>query len=190
MRNDSLFSNGERFFQPKKFDYNLTMGSEFTSVSGYGSGLNTYVTPHVSYNLNRRLRIGGGISIMQTNYFKTRSYFQHEQGATASGNFSTAMIFIDGQYIVNNRLTISGSAYKQLPVSRDPLPYNPFNPVSARGSQGINLNVGYKVGEHIYIEAGFRYSDGLNPGYNDPFNRNSYLNDSYAMPSGFGMPRW
>jgi hypothetical protein len=190
MENDSAVNNGERFFQPKKFDYHLTLGSQFTSASGFGSALNTYVTPHFSYSLNKRFSIGGGISIIQTNYFNARSYFRNEQTSGYSGNFTSAMIFVDGTYIVNKRLTIYGSAYKQLPISKDPLPYNPFNPVSAKGAQGINFNVGYKVGEHIHIEAGFRYSEGVNPFYTDPFNHHQSLYDSFGSPRGVGVPGW
>lgn len=190
MRYDSAFASGERFLQPKKFNYNVTLGSQFTSISGFGSSLNTYVTPRFSYNLNKRFSIGGGISIIQTNYFQARSYFQNEQTGSNNGNFTSGMIFIDGQYIINKRLTLYGSAYKQFPISQDPLPYNPFNPVSPKGAQGINFNIGYKIGEHVLIQAGFRYSEGLNPYYSDPLNRNPFLNDSYGPPSMFGSPRW
>ncbi|MCX6266305.1 MAG: hypothetical protein NTW16_02975, partial [Bacteroidetes bacterium] len=170
LMDDSLLNSGQRFLQPKKFDYGVTLGSQFTSASGYGSALQTYVTPHFSYNLNKRLSIGGGISVIPTNYFKSRSYFQNEQAPGNNGNFTSGMVFVDGQYIVNKHLTVSGSAYKQFPVSQDPLPYNPFNPVSSRGAQGVNFNVAYKINDHMFIQAGFRYSDGTNPYYTDPFN--------------------
>lgn len=187
---DTLSGNGSRFLQPKKVDYNITLGSQFTSISGFGSALNTYVTPRLTYNVSNRLRIGGGISLIQTNYFNARTSFQQEQNGYSNGNFTSALIFVEGQYFVNDRLTLSGSAYKQFPVTRDPLPYNPFNPVSSKGAQGINFNVGYRIGEHMYIQAGFRYSEGNNPYYTDPFNRNSFLNDSFGPPTGFGIPRW
>lgn len=190
MGQDSAVSSSKRFYQPKKFNYNVSLGSQFTAVSGFGSALNTYIAPSFSYNLNKRFSIGGGISIIQTNYFKARSYFQHEQTAPSNGNFTSAMIFIDGQYIVTKNLTIYGSAYKQFPLSPDPLPYNPFNPVSSKGAQGINFNVGYKIGEHVIIQAGFRYSDGANPYYTDPFRCNSLMNDSFGPQGGFGGPRW
>ena len=192
MRNDTVSGADQRFLQPKKFNYNVTLGSQFTSASGFGSALNTWVTPRVSYNVNKRLSIGGGISIIQTNYFEARSYFRNEQGTAISsnGNFTSGLIFIDGQYIVNKRLTISGSAYKQFPISQDPLPYNPFNPVSSKGAQGINFNVGYKLGEHVYIQAGFRYNEGVNPWYNDPFNQTPFGNDGFGSRGGFGVPRW
>ena len=181
---------GGSLLQPKKIDYHVALGSQFTSVSGFGSALNTYITPRISYNVNKRLSIGGGISIIQTNYFRAQSFYQNEQTSYSNGNYTSAMLFVDGQYFVNKRLTIYGSAYKQIPITQDPLPYNPFNPVSSKGAQGINFNVGYRVGEHLYIQAGFRYSEGTNPYSNDPFNRNHFMNDSFGSPSCFGVPRW
>ncbi|MFZ4522803.1 MAG: hypothetical protein ACOYNC_13925 [Bacteroidales bacterium] len=190
LRNDTVISGSERLFQPKKMDYHLTLGSQFSSVSGFGSALNTYVAPHLSYNVSKRFRIGAGISIIQTNYFNARSFYGSEQGATTSSNFTSATISIDGQYILSNRLTIYGSAYKQFPVTHDPLPYNPFNPVSSRGAQGVNVNLLYKIGDHVFIQAGFRYQDGVNPFYSDPFNRGTFMNDGYGVQSCFGTPRW
>ena len=190
MRKDTAFNDDQRLLQPKKFNYNLTLGSEFTSISGFGSALNTYVTPRFSYNVNKRLSIGGGISVIQTNYFNARSYLQNEQPFSTNGNFTSGMIFVNGQYLVNDRLTISGSAYKQFPITKDPLPYNPFNPVSSKGAQGVDFNIGYRIGDHMYIQAGFRYSDGQNPYCADPFNRSPFKNDSYGSQYGFGVPRW
>ena len=187
---DTLRAGGDRFFQPKKFNYSVTLGSQFTSVSGFGSALNTYVSPGVSYNLNKRLRIGGGISIIQTNYFDAKPYFRNDLNSGSSGNFTSAMVYVNDEYIVNDRLTISGSAFKQFPITTDPLPYNPFNPVSARGAQGINFNVNYRIGEHVFIQAGFRYSDGVNPYQYDPFDQNPIMKNPYGPGSMFGNPRW
>ncbi len=187
---DSLSDNDQHLFQPKKIDYGLNIGSEFISMSGFGSGLNTYVTPHVSYNLNKRLSIGGGFSIVQTNYFKARSYFQDEQNSFSNGGFTSATLFVSGQYLVNDRLTIFGSAFKQFPITKDPLPYNPFNPVSPSGAQGINFNVGYKIGRNMYIQAGFRYSQGLNPYNANPYYDDPFQAGSYVPGMGLGNPRW
>ncbi len=169
---DSVFRNDERFLQQKKFDYGVNLGSEFTSVSGFGSGLSTYISPHFTYRVNKRFNIGGGINIVTTNYINARSWYQNEQSAGSNGNYSSASIFVCGQYLVNERLTLSGSAFKLFPITKDPLPYNPFNPVSRNGAQGVNFNVDYKIGEHMHIQAGFRYSQGLNS-----YNANPYYND-------------
>jgi hypothetical protein len=187
---DSLAGNGSTPYQPKKFSYRVSLGSEFTTAGGYGSALSTFVTPQVSYSLNKRLSIGGGISVVQTNYFDAKPLWGNEQISGYCGNFTSAVIFVNGQYLVSDRLSITGSAYKQIPISQDPLPYNPFNPVSARGAQGFNVNVGYRIGEHVMIEAGFRYSDGINPYNANPFYRNSSVYDPFGSPYVFGSPRW
>ncbi|MDP1621619.1 MAG: hypothetical protein Q8M08_04680 [Bacteroidales bacterium] len=187
MLNDTTIGSGDGLFQPKKYEYGITLGSQFTAVSGFGSALNSYITPSFSYNLNKRLRVGGGVSVIRTNYFQARSFFQNEQALGSNGNFTNAVVFINGQYIVNERITISGTAYKQVPFSKDPLPYNPFSPVSSRQAQGINFEVGYKVGDHMFIQAGFRYSEGNNPYYADPFNRNVFQNYPFGRQRGFGI---
>lgn len=177
---DTLATDSQHLFQPRKFDYGLTLGSEFTSISGFGSGLSTYVTPRISYNVSKRFSIGGGLSIIQTNYFGAKSYFQNEQNSFSNGNYTSAVLFVSGQYLVNDRLTIYGSAFKQFPITQDPLPYNPFNPVSKNGAQGINFNVSYRVGKNVIIQGSFRYSEGMNPyncnhNYIDPFNSGSFI---------------
>lgn len=185
---DSVSGSDQRLFQPGRPDYHVSLGSQFTTVSGFGSALTTFVTPRISYNLTKRLSIGGGISIVRTNYFNTRSYFQSDQ-AGHDGNFTSAMVFVSGQYLVSERLSIAGSAYKQFPLGRDPLPYNPFSPVSSLGTQGINFDLGYKIGDHIYIQAGFRYSEGRNPWITDPYQHSPFLDDPYGHQP-FGRPRW
>jgi len=177
---DSMATGSPHFFQPRKFDYGLTLGSEFTSISGFGSGLNTYVTPRISYNVSKRFSVGGGFSIIQTNYFGAKPYLQNEQNTFSNGNFTSAVLFVSGQYLVNERLTIYGSAFKQFQITQDPLPYNPFNPVSKNGAQGINFNVSYRIGKNVMIQGSFRYSEGMNPyncygNYNDPFHSGSFI---------------
>ena len=156
-------------YQPKKVDWGFTLGTQFTSMSGYGSGLSTFITPHFSYSLNKRFRMGGGISIISTNYQNARSFFPMEQCAGSNGNFTNAEVFVNGQYLFNDRITISGSAYKEFPIAKDPLPYNPFNPVARNGAHGVNFNVDYKIGEHMHIQAGFGYSQDAHSFYTNPF---------------------
>ena len=186
---DSSAAGSPSPIQPGKFRYGATLGSEFAAVRGYGSALNTYIQPHFSYGLGKRFAIGGGFSIIQTNYFNARPLFGNETSAAGTGSFTSGVVFVNGQYFVNDRLTIYGSAFKQFPITKDPLPYNPFNPVSSKGAQGIDFNVGYRLGGNIYIQAGFRYTDGINPYYYDPFNRNGSLNDPFGT-SPFGVTRW
>ena len=190
MAADSGFNRIRHVFQPGRVDYGVNLGSEFTAVSGFGSGLTTQVAPHFFYNVSKRFRIGGGISIATTNYFNARSWFPNETTAPANGSFQTGSVFVSGQYLLSDRLTLSGSAYKIFPITKDPLAYNPFNPISRNGAQGVNFNVDYKIGEHMHIQAGFRYSQGVNPYSAGSFNSDPFQTGSYGNGFGSGHPRW
>ncbi len=159
---DSTSAGGLHFFQPGRYDFGLNLGSSFTSVSGFGSGFTTEVSPHVFYNVSKRFRISAGISMATTRYYNARSWFANETAPAQNGSFFTGTLFVSGQYLVNERLIISGSAFKVFPVSKDPLFWSPFNPVSPNGAQGVNFSADYKVAEHLHIQAGFRYSQGIN----------------------------
>jgi len=155
-------------FIPKKFDYHLSLGTQFSTTSGYGSGLTTYITPSVNYTINKRFRIGGGIRITNTNLFNAKPFFISESFPAYNGNFSTATIFMNGQYLLSSRLTLYGSAYKEFPISGNPLPNTLFYPVSRNGAQGIQMNIDYKIGKNFRLEAGFGYSQGASLFY-EPF---------------------
>ena len=179
-----------RDFQGKRLKNSLNIGSEFSSVAGFGSALTTWVSPGISYGITPRIRLGGGFTVATTNYFGARPWFGTEENNVSNGNFTTATLYVNGLWAVNDRLTIFGSAFKQIPITKDPLPYNPFNRTSQKGAQGVDFNIGYKIGDNFYFQAGFRYSEGINPWYrnsifNDPFNTNPALS-----PFGNSSPRW
>ena len=174
-----------RTFIPRKFNIHLSMGSQFSSYSGYGSGLSTIVTPSIAYDVSKRLRLQGGVSIVNTNYFGARPLFSEQTNQTYNGNYMSALVFIGGQYLLNNKITISGFAFKEFPLMGDPLPYSPFQPYSKEGAQGIRMDVNYKIGENFQIQAGFGYTRGVNP-YYSPYGNSIFVP---ADPYGI-MPRW
>jgi len=172
-------------FMAKKFNVHLSLGNQFSSYSGYGSALSTIVTPTFTYDLSKRLQLQGGISLLTTNYFGVRPFFSESNGPASSGNFTSALLFVSGTYLLNNNISISGSAFKEFPVSGDPLPYSPFQPYSNDGAHGIRMDINYKVGEHFQIQAGFGYSKGVNPYYSP------YGNSFWGTYDRFGlMPQW
>jgi len=170
---------------PKKYDFGVSLGSEFSISSGFGSGFTTYISPHVSYNVSKRFRLSGGFTYSNTQLFNARSWVAGENVPGVSGNYSTGLIYVSGSYLVSDRLTISGSAFKAFNLSGTPLPYNPYSPISQKGAQGINFNVDYKVAEHFHIQAGFGFTQGVNPYYRDPFSPNS-IQGGFYPGSGFG----
>lgn len=169
---DTTYNNQR--FTGNRMNYNVSLGSQFSSMNGYGSAFTSWVTPSLTYRISPKFTLGGGLSISTTNYLNTRTWGQTESNGF-TGNFTTATLFVNGSWLVNDRITIFGSAFKQFPITSDPLPYNPFNPVSRKGAQGVNFSIDYKIAEGFHLQAGFRYSEGVNPYYRnsmfgDPFN--------------------
>jgi hypothetical protein len=170
---------------PRKFNWHVSVGSQFSSYSSYGSGISTFITPTFSYDINKRLKLQGGFNLVTTNYFGIQPYYRDEVDQASSGNISSALLFVSGSYFLNKNLRISGSAFKEFPLSGNQLSYSPFQPYAKDGAQGVRMDIYYKIGKHMEISVGYDYTKGIN-WYNSPFGNSIYgTHDSYGM-----MPRW
>jgi len=150
----------------QKPDYKLQFGTMFSTTSGYGSCISTYVSPEIGYSLTSRFRINGGISIITTNLFGVTPFYSMNSEQKVNGNYTSALIYLNGQYKINERLTMNGSVYKQFNLFDDP-PGNRYSKLNDR--QGFNMAIDYKAAENFHIQAGFGYSKGYSPYYHDPF---------------------
>ena len=161
--NTTISQPGKKFgFVPGKISSGLQVGTIFLTTKGYGSGFTTYVSPYISYPFSSRFRIDAGISVFNSNYYGIRPYTYAGTESPANGYFTNAMVYVSGDYLVNERLTISGTLYKSFNIlSSSPGKY----PYSGYDAQGAFMKVGYKVFDNFHIEAGFGYSKGA-----DPFN--------------------
>ena len=151
----------------------VQVGTEFMTTSGYGSGLSTFLSPTLTYPVSKKFQLSGGLSIVNTSFYGLKPYFNPEGNSSTgySGNLTQAMLWVSGRYLVGDRITITGTAYKTVDV----LGNNPANTQLYKyNPQGAFLNVGYKINDYMHIEAGFGYSKGSN-GY------------SYGYPSRYGF---
>jgi len=161
------------FFLPKKLNTGIQFGTFLSTTSGYGSSFSTYVTPGISYNLSNRFRINAGISIVNTTLYGIKPFYAGQESAL-NGNFTHALLTVSGDYLINERLQISGALFKEVDLFNSvpgSYPYRHSTP------EGGFMKVGYKVHENFHIEAGFGYSKGINP-YQDyfgsPFSPNPF----------------
>jgi len=75
-------------------------------------------------------------------------------------NFTNALVYLRGTYLVTDRLTLSGMAYKEFTIS-DQSDF--LNPYTRNNPQGIYLNADYRITDGVHIQAGFGYSRGYSP---------------------------
>jgi hypothetical protein len=139
-----------------KLHIGIRAGTEFMTTSGYGSGLSTFLSPTLTYPVSRKFQLSGGISVVNTSYYGLKSYYSSSEGNSFSGDITQAMLWVSGQYLLGNRITITGTAYKTFDIM-GPKPGSYFY---KNNPQGAYLNVGYKISDHMQIEAGFGYSQG------------------------------
>lgn len=143
-------------------------GTEFMSSSDYGSGLSTYISPTLTYPVSKRFQLSGGIGIVNTSYYGIKPWYSSSEANSFTGNITSARLWISGQYLLGDRITITGTAYKTIDVPG----VNPINNFYKNNPQGAFMKVGYRVSDHMQIEAGFGYSQGYN-GYSfgSPYSR-------------------
>ncbi|MCK9219722.1 MAG: hypothetical protein M0P47_06705 [Bacteroidales bacterium] len=179
---DTATDNASKKSPYKHLDYRFTIGSQAIFSPGLGSAFTSFITPQFSYGLNPKLRIGGGINISTTYFPSISSMYPNENKKINDLNYITATIFINGSYLVNDRLTLYGSAFKMFPItnSTSTLPYNPYFPVFGNGAEGVSFQADYKIGRHMFIQAGFNYSNGYSP-FDDRFG---------SINPGFYSPHW
>ena len=162
----------------KKLDYHVTLGSSFSFSPGYGSAFSTYVSPSLVYHATKRFSLNAGVTLMNTTLFNYSPYSVLEQGYMGNGNFTSALLYVSGQYQVTPNLWLNGTVFKEFPLTTT----SPQNPYANSKFQGGSFDLMYKVGEHMMIQAGFSIINTNRPMYYDPFQ--------YSWPAAPGQMHW
>lgn len=156
-------------YEPARF--NLQTGASFSSGIGGGSLFSSYIAPSFNKDLGKKFTISAGAVISNTTFNNTAVFNQEGQLSPVSGNLTTMTLYTSGSYKVNDKLTLSGSAYKSI----NPAFNARLNPQSLRmEAQGMSFGIGYKVSENVHIGAEFRMQQGtgnLYSPYGNSFGR-------------------
>ena len=157
-------------FAARKLSTTLRLGSYFTSTTGYGNSFSTFVNPEFSYALTPKLRIRAGVSLVNTTLYGVQPWYSAATEHPLDGSFMHAIFTAGADYMVNERLSLSGYYFKDIDLYNgieSSTRYKRVNP------EGGFLKVGYKVSDHFHIEGGVGYSKGIHPygnRYVDPFS--------------------
>jgi len=143
-----------------KMHVNIMAGTEFWTAPGYGSGIATYLMTGFTYPVGKRFSLGGGIGILNTAPVGVHSTTVEGFGNVNSTN---TLVYVTGQYLLNQRVTISGTVFKEFTAFNNSPEYQRFR---KNTPQGAYMKVNYKINDFMQIEAGFGYSRGVNPYYN------------------------
>jgi|WetSurMetagenome_2_1015567.scaffolds.fasta_scaffold339911_1 hypothetical protein len=157
----------------KRMSFSVDVGFGF-AASKYNSGAYTYISPYMSYLVTPRFKLDVG-GILQQGF----NGFGNSEFNSFGGNGTNALLFVRGNYLVSERLIISGSVYKTF-TSNKTINSEFINKKNSLDNYGINIGAEYKINERMTIGAQVNFSNGNN----NPF----YQSESYpfgGMQSNF-----
>lgn len=161
------------------YRFNLRSGAFFNAGIGGGSLFNSFVAPSFSKDLGKKFTLSAGAVISNTTYSNVSMFSPDGAFKPYSGNLTNFTLFAAGTYQVNERLTVTGSAFKTI----NPAFNARLNPDKLRmDAQGMSFGFGYKVSENVHIGAEIRYQQGNSNLYspygiqgNGPFMNNGVV---------------
>lgn len=160
---------------PRKPQFSLGLGSQF---SRYGHA--AWVQPTMVLPLTSRFRAFAGVQVLNT--FSPRFYrtgMENNAAPSTPGSQVSCLVVAGGQYAVNDKLTLTGSIWRDFASAGSPA-RQLMNPYFAAGSRGMSFRAQYKINDQLSVSGGLRY--GNNPGYP---GAHSYFYQDYNSPFGY-----
>ena len=159
-------SSGNVRFQPGDLGFTMQAGAFAGTNFNGNSWFGTSVSPALAYNISPRFRLKAGVSIMQgfgDNLYYS-SFDRYYTPMNTSG--TTTSVFVRGDYILSNKIMLSGAAYKYF----SPLNIHSNDPghTSPEG-EGFMFNVNYRPTKSVEINASIEYNRGRGSFFQDPF---------------------
>jgi hypothetical protein len=154
-----------------------------TSFTSFGSGVNligTSFMPQITFPMTEKFSISTGIGY--STFFigdGTKNLFQSNQSQYGH-------VFVSGNYLLSDKISLRGTAYKTFRLdSPSPNIESGFTAYNF-SSQGIIMDVEYKVSDNFRINVGFEYREQnypmFGPGFNNNFNNSSHMGGLSPYP--------
>lgn len=157
-----------------KMHVNVMAGTEFWTAPGYGSGIATFLMTGITYPVGKRFSIGGGIGIMNTTPVGVHSSSVETFGPS---NTTSTLVYVTGQYLLSQRITVSGTLFKEFSAFNGSSDYQRSQ---KNMPEGGFMKVDYKINDFMHIEAGFGYSRGISP-YNNYYSGSPMYDSSFPF---------
>ncbi len=162
------FNNVSTDFQP---EVKMSLGSSFTTFSPEYTAFYTWIMPEISWQVNKKLTLSGGIGYSNLFTSNTSGNNNLETTPQQYGSF-----FVKGNYQINEKISISALAYKTFNL----VPQTIGEKVNPRAfdlkNSGALIQVDYKVSDHFRINAAFS------------IQKQNLYNPYLYQQQGFGRP--
>ena len=165
----------------------VQLGTSFTSSFTGSPMMSSYIAPTLNFNISPRFNLSVGAVLMNnhTSVFNQFVPGSIEQGSLPGRINSDFALFASGNYLVNNKLLVYGSAYTSKFSANN---YSPFRLNSSVYRKNhfdrFTLGAKYKLSNALTIGAHIEYGDGHNPYYNrfNPYGRSPYGSRNLYSP--------
>lgn len=163
----------------------VQLGTSFTSSFTGNPMMFSYIAPTLNFNISPRfkLSVGGVLINNHTSVFNQFVPGRMEQGILPGRLNSDFALFASGNWLVNKKLLVYGSAYTSKFSANNYSSFR-FNSSSFRKNHFDRFTLGakYKFSNAFTIGAQVEYSDGLNPYRFNPYGRSPYRSRSLYSP--------
>ena len=155
----------------RKGTWNFSVGTSFSYMKGYGSGMGFYAAPTFTMPLNDKWSLHGGVIASQYQSFNGSMPGGVPGEYMMPSSFTSLSLFAAASYKMNDRLVLHGAGYKRL-VSEPESIFTPYP------MDNLSLGATYKLGDNITIGASIQMNNGRygNGFYGNPMG-------GYMMPS-------
>ncbi len=157
----------------KKVDFDLSAGTSFMYSKDFGSGTATYIAPGLKYRFTPRINLNVGVMFVNSNiaYNRYLPFYQEPSVVFRTKPVNKVLAYASADYLLSDRLTISGTVVKDLSGSQG------YGTYSTPSIQSMSLRMDYKLTKNISVGAGMHMSQGGyfgTPGSNFGFSPTYY----------------
>jgi hypothetical protein len=155
--------------------WNFSVGTSYSYMKGYGSGMMFYTAPTYTLSLDDRWSVHGGLIASR---YQGMNYTMPVESLLPN-SFSSLALFAAASYRMNDRLILHGTGVKQL-VSGPVTPFTPY------AFDDLSFGATYKLGNNFTIGASVHMNQ-RNGYYHSPWNSSPFASPfASPYPSPFG----
>jgi len=164
----------EQSAEAKAGHWNFSVGTSYSYMKGYGSGMMFYTAPSYTLALSDRWALHGGVV---ASYYQGLNYMPLGETALPV-SFSSLAVFASASYRMSDRLVLHGTGIKQLVTG----PVTPFTPYPI---DDLSLGATYRLGDNMTIGASIHMRNGnAYNGYNG-YHTAPFGNPLFPSPFGW-----
>ena len=143
--------------------WNMSVGTSFSYMKGYGSGMGFYAAPTYTLPLTNRWSLHGGLVASHFTGFSTPGAGESQ----TPGTYSSLAVFGAASYRMNERLVLHGAGVKQLVTA-------PTSPLAPYPMDNLSLGATYWLGNNVSIGASVSFNQGRGYYGGSPFHSAPY----------------